>query len=126
MLEMQRFLLVPDRRGLRRQKIDQHRPDNRPQSTHIARFLMVVGRPDPNSSVQCEIARDPPPMGRVGAIWKSVLVVLSCWSILFEFYIKIDSKMFFNRYVKNYFRKCSWTFSVVQFLVVVFLFFVFS
>ena len=53
---MQRFLLVPDRRGLRRQKIDQHRPENRPKLTHIAQMLMLMGRPDPNSSVQREIA----------------------------------------------------------------------
>ena len=70
---MQRVLLVPNRRGLRRQKIDQHRPGNRPTLTHIAHNLMVVNPPDPNSSVQFEIARDPPcpgamePMGMGGS-----------------------------------------------------------
>jgi hypothetical protein len=47
--EMQRFLLVPNRRGLRRREIDQQRPRNRPKSTHI---LMLMGRLDPNSDVQ--------------------------------------------------------------------------
>ena len=63
---MQRFLPIPDKRGIRRQKIDQHRPHNRPTLTHIAYILMVVDRPEPNSDVECEIARDPP-WGAVGA-----------------------------------------------------------
>ena len=57
---MRRFLLVPDRRGLRRQNIDQHRPKHRPTLAHIAQHLMVVDRLDPNSDVHCETARDPP------------------------------------------------------------------
>ena len=43
-LKLQRVLLVPDRRGFRRQKIDQHQPEHRPKLTHIAQALMVVDR----------------------------------------------------------------------------------
>ena len=48
---MQQFEFVPDGRGLRRQKNVQHRPEHRPQLTHIAHNLMVVDRPDAHSNV---------------------------------------------------------------------------
>ena len=36
-------------------------PNNRSKMSHIANILMQVDRLDPNSNVQCEIARDTPP-----------------------------------------------------------------
>ena len=43
-------LLVPKRRGLRRQNIDQYRPLKRPKLTNIAHMLMLMDRSDLNSA----------------------------------------------------------------------------
>ena len=94
---MQRVLLVPNRRRLRRQKVDQHRPLNLPGSIHIAHILMVASRPDPISYVQCEKKRETPPMGR------------SAWpdhppSVILHFCVFIV--LFIQFCVTEGFRKC--------------------
>ena len=42
-------------------------PQNRSSLTHTAQILMAVDRPDPNSCVQCDIARDAPHIEGVGS-----------------------------------------------------------
>ncbi len=67
-------------------KIDQHRPEHRQQLNHIAHILMLMGRPDTNSTVQCEIARDPP-IALIGMYLGSFLgFVYTCVLCVFCYY----------------------------------------
>jgi hypothetical protein len=64
---MQRFFTCPQPARPSATKIDQHRPEHRPNLAHIAHILTLMGRPDPNSYEQCEIARDLPITDPAGA-----------------------------------------------------------